>query len=115
MTSPTHGDGPDGRRTDPTDDDSGSRAVSAEPADDAGGAATGAGRTGAGSSGTGSTGAQASGKQFERGTEAVPDHDPETGTGGLGPGASASGKRFARGTDSDGDGVAYDEEPRSTT
>ena len=96
MTSPTHGDGPEGHGAGPADDD-GSRAVSGEPAEEARPA-------------TGSAAPSASGKQFERGTEAIPDHEPETATG-PGPGASATGKRFARGTDSDGDGVGFDETP----
>ena len=94
MTSPTHGNGPEGRSSEP--DDEGSRAVSGEPARPATGSAAPS---------------QSSGKQFERGTEAVPGHEPEMGTSELGPGASASGKRFARGTDSDGDGVGFDEAP----
>lgn len=98
MTSPTHGNGPEGRSADPGDDD-GSRAVSGEPTEEA--------RPATGSAAP----SQSSGKQFERGTEAVPDHEPEMGTSELGPGASASGKRFARGTDSDGDGVGFDEAP----
>lgn len=97
MTSPTHGNSPAGRSADPADDDDGSRAGSGEPAEEARPASS-------------SAAPSASGKQFERGTEAVPAHEPETGAG-LGPGASASGKRFARGTDSDGDGVGFDEAP----
>jgi hypothetical protein len=101
MTSPTQGNGPEGRSERSADpaDDSGSRAVNAEPAEEA--------RPATGSAAP----SQSSGKQFERGTEAVPDHEPEMGTSALGPGASASGKRFARGTDSDGDGVGFDEAP----
>jgi hypothetical protein len=98
MTSPTHGNGPERRGSDPADE-SGSHAVSAESAEET--------RPATGSAAP----SQSSGKQFERGTDSVPDHEPEMGTSAQGPGASASGKRFARGTDSDGDGVGFDEAP----